>query len=111
MKRFQEEKTKAAVQFIFTSIFLAVAAIFYLKLYRPFKLTPGSIVEKFSTNFKNGFIFLAISGVWFIMLISTMVRNSRINKVFRPSFVTIFGTLLLIAEMAGYAFVIYYLLR
>ena len=111
MRNFRQAKTRAAVQFIFTSIVLAVAAIFYLRLYHPFRATQGTLIEKLNENFQNGYVFLALSGVWLIMLISSIAKYARINKFYKPCFSSIFGIILLLAELGGYGFVIYYLIR
>ena len=110
MRSFSSEKTRAAVLFILTSMVLAVAAFFYIKLYYSFRAADGNIIAKFQANLQNGAIFLALSVCWLVMWFSSMVKYRRIRRAYGPFFGAVLGRFLLLFELVGYALVMVFLL-
>ena len=109
MRTFESVKTRAAVQFILQAIILAIAAIFYIKLYYGFRAAPGDIMEKLQWNMKWAIVFGAVSLVWLFNWIASVRKYARIKRYFRSYFGLVIGRLLLSLEMIGYILVIVFL--
>ena len=108
MRTFEQERTRATVHFLITTIVLCVAAFFYIKLYYPFRNFDGSLMEKVQANLKNVVLFGLASGVWLANWISCHGKYRRLKLEFGAG--GLFGRLLLLVELVGFVLVIAFLL-
>ena len=111
MKTFEQLKTRAAVQFIFTAIILCVAAFFYVKTYYIFRATSGNFIEKFNSALPWGYLMFSFLGVWFLMLLLCFVKYGTVSKIYGSYFGGIFGRILLLLEIAGVAIFMFFLFK
>lgn len=109
MRTFQSAKTRATVQFILATIFLAVSAFFYVKFYYAFRGASGTILERLQANLTPALLFGGLSLVWIFNWFAAFIKYTRVAKYYRPYFGAFLGRLLLLVELVGWGLAIAFL--
>ena len=110
MKTYSQKKRAIASYLIFTTIVLLIALIFYVKFYYAMRNNGLDFVQAFRHVPLYVTVFLALSVLWFILSVGTLVSNIKVNREFGPNFWRVCVTLMLFVEYGGYALLIVFML-